>query len=498
MAYDFSIFNRSDRHLDEAYVKWLIENESLCRAIQFERLWSYYQNDSSPSTNNNSSTARPYLQAQEYGLPPRITGLHRSYWGSVDSGVDDTELQRKEIVIENDIGWRIETIVDFLFGRSFTITSNSPDKKRANEIEQILNAAFEANGGIIFFQQLALLGSVYGFVDILFRADSLFEPDQADCHRSELNNIEYAVESAKQIILEAIEPVRSLPVLNENDYRIIDFYLQYYIKQHNDLAPAPDATINSSGSSVKPRQSKCLEVFSDEFYQRYEDDELIFEAPNPLKVLPVVHIQNMAVPYQYEGHSDVEPLIPLQDELNTRLSDRASRITFQSFKMYLGKGVDNFLKLPVAPGVMWNTDNPEASIQEFGGDDGSPAETEHILQVRDALEKTSGVAAIAAGIIRNRIGNLTSAVALKITLMGILAKNQRKRQCYGRAIKEIANLVLLALDRSNIYPNRPEERTINIHWPNPLPENVTEILQEAKLKLDLGVSPEQVLNEIGY
>ena len=60
--------------------------------------------------------------------------------------------------------------------------------------------------------------------------------------------------------------------------------------------------------------------------------------------LPIVHIQNVAQPYLYEGISDVEILVPLQDELNTRLSDRASRITFQTFKMYLAKGILRGLK----------------------------------------------------------------------------------------------------------------------------------------------------------
>ncbi len=498
MAYDFSIFEEEDKYLDEGYVSWLTGDEYLARAVHFEKLWSYYRNSSYPGRLGSGNSGRPYLQAQEYGLPPRITGVHRNFWGNVEDGIDDNEIRRKEIVIENDIGWRIETIVDFLFGRKFTITSKAESSDRARQIEEVLNRVFEVNGGILFFQQLALLGSVYGFVDILLRADKLFDMDRADATEFGLNNSARLRQAVDNIILEAVEPVRSLPILNENDYRKIEYYIQYYRKRHNDLATDPNGLIASGGSNVRPRESSCLEIFSGQYRQCYEDGELVCQSLNPLGVMPVVHIQNMTIPYQYEGHSDVEPLIPLQDELNTRLSDRASRITFQSFKMYLGKGIDNFIKLPVAPGVMWNTDNPDATIEEFGGDSGSPAESEHIQQIRDALEKTSGVAAIAAGIIRNRIGNLTSAVALKITLMGILAKNQRKRQCYGKGISQISGLILHALDKSGVFPNAPEERQIEIHWPNPLPENITEILQEAKMKLDLGVSPDQVLREIGY
>jgi hypothetical protein len=112
--------------------------------------------------------------------------------------------------------------------------------------------------------------------------------------------------------------------------------------------------------------------------------------------LPVVHIQNIAQPFYYEGMSDVETLIPLQDELNTRLSDRANRITFQTFKMYLGKGIEGFEDKPVAPGRMWYTDNPEASIEEFGGDAATPSEALHIAEIREAMDKVSAVTPIVA------------------------------------------------------------------------------------------------------
>src|SRR5712672_3595672 len=74
--------------------------------------------------------------------------------------------------------------------------------------------------------------------------------------------------------------------------------------------------------------------------------------------------------------------------LNMRLSDRASRITMQSFKMYLGKGIDDFTQLPVGPGRMWTSDNPDADVITFGGDSDNPAESLHIADLREALDKS--------------------------------------------------------------------------------------------------------------
>ena len=491
MSYEFDIFEGG---LDANYVEWLTSSEYISRALRFEKLWNYYENPATASLSDNSGGSdRTYQQWQEYGLPSRITGMRRSFWGGVESGEVNSQVSRKEVVVENDIAWRIDTIVDFLFGSKFTITSRVPESDRARKIEYILNAIFEANGGMQFFQQAALMGSIYGFVDVIVRADKLF---------AEQNQVFGLNDCVERIILEVIEPVRSLPVLNENDYRRIEYYIQHYYKQHNDMSQSSAGgigTVDGRGkASSSPRESRCVEVVSAEYWQRYEDGDLVAQGRNVLGCMPVVHIQNLPVPYRYEGKSDVEPLVPLQDELNTRLSDRASRITMQSFKMYLAKGISNFDQMDVGPGTMWNTDNSDAQIEEFGGDESCPSEADHIDQVRDALEKSSGVAAIAAGMLKGRIGNLTSAVALKITLMGILAKNQRKRMCYGKGIAEMSKLILHALDKSGVFVTDPSERDIDIHWPNPLPENITEILQEAKMKMELGIDKDQVLKEIGY
>jgi hypothetical protein len=180
------------------------------------------------------------------------------------------------------------------------------------------------------------------------------------------------------------------------------------------------------------------------------------------------------------------------------LSDRASRITFQSFKMYLGKGVDGFEDRPVSPGRMWCTDNPDAAIEEFGGDNQSPTEDAHIAEIREAMDKVSGVTPLVAGVIKSKLGNLTSAVALRLTLMGMLSKTERKKFTYGEGLKKICAMVLLMLNDTGIYRTEIADREIDIIFPSPLPENTLEKLEEARIKKELGVPVEQVLRELGY
>ena len=76
MALELSIFQ--DESLQESFVQWLIENQWPDSSRHFSRLWDYYQNPMletvSPVQARIEESRRGYVQAQEMGLPARITG----------------------------------------------------------------------------------------------------------------------------------------------------------------------------------------------------------------------------------------------------------------------------------------------------------------------------------------------------------------------------------------------------------------------------------------
>ncbi len=502
MGFDLAIFG--DGELETEYIEWLVDERSVEIASHFGRLWEYYANRAVDARGTGaaerkvSSSGRCYVQAQEYGLPARITGVVHSGDGGIFGGRAVKDIQRKEVVIENDIGWRINAAVDFLFGKPISFVSKSTSGEKRAEIEGILKAVFSANGGIGFFQDMAVLGSVYGFVDCMVRPGK--EVFDYISYSSQDLTQEDVLQKAATIGLELIEAPRALPVLDENDYKKIRYYVQHFYQGKNQLAKRSSflSRLLGGGGVDKRKVVAVTEVVSADTWQRYEDKELVAEGGHPWGFLPVVHIQNIAQPFYYEGLSDIEPLVPLQDELNTRLSDRASRVTLQSFKMYLGKGVEGFENRPVSPGTMWYTDNPDAAIEEFGGDAAAPSEGLHIAEIREAMDKVSGVTPLVAGVLKSKLGNLTSAVALRLTLMGMLSKTERKEFTYGEGLKRIVRMVLAILDKANIYSTSEAERDVELIFPSPLPENVMEKLQEAQMKKELGVPVEQVLRELGY
>jgi len=504
MGFELEIF---DQQLEADFLDWLVDVQAATIRAHFSRLWDYYANPLTPLVGGGpverkvNESGHGYVQAQECGLPARITGLVQGPPSGTLGLRAVKDIQRKEVVIENDIAWRVNAAADFLFGKPLSLISRAADGRRRSEIETILNAVLAANGGPGFFQDMAVLGSVYGFVDCYLRPGAPLAPPAGPSVSSALP-LSSVLQWAQAIDLELIEAPRALPVLDEDDYRIIRYYVQHFHQRRNAVGNRSSflsRLLGGTGSRADSRQVVAVtEITSPEHWQRYEDKELVAEGNVPWGFLPVVHIQNVAQPYYYEGVSDVEPLIPLQDELNTRLSDRANRITFQSFKMYLGKGIEGFEDKPVAPGRMWHTDNPEASIQEFGGDAAAPSEDLHIAEIREAMDKTSGVTPVMAGVLKDRLGNLTSAVALRLTFMGMLSKNERKRHTYSAGLQKICRMVLSILDTAGVYRTSAPEREVEIVFASPMPEDTMEKLQAAQIKRELGVPPEQVLKELGY
>ncbi len=529
MTLDLTKFQ--DAELDSEYVTYLIDQQSAETSARYGRLWAYFRNPLIPAAasqvNTSSAHSRPYIQAQEVGLPARITGVVRH--GT--SGEATPDLRRKEVVIENDIAWRINTMVDFLFGRPVTVRSLASDPALAEIIERVIAAIIDANGGISFLQEISMLGCIYGFVDVALRAPAGPEaghsptaqratrvplpeppqksgsgrpgmpekPGQQDPERARFRiHEERVLSAARSLQLETIEAHRVLPILEEDDFRRSRYWIQRFYKHPSRLASSKRPWYRLGGGQRTQAIVEVVEIIGKSWWQRYEDRQLIAEGPNVLVRIPVVHIQNIAMSGSYEGLSDVEPMVPLQDELNTRLSDRANRVTYQSFKMYLGKGIDDFLERPVGPGQMWSTQNPDASIEEFGTDSGSPSEDAHIEQIRQAMDKVSGVTPLAAGLIRGNVGHLTSATALKVLLSGLLSRTAKKRLTYGTGLQRIVELCLSWLNVTGVLKTAPEDRRIETHWPSPLPADEAEQLRNAQIKAQLGVPSDRILAELGY
>src|SRR4029453_6612520 len=197
------------------------DNEAIALP-RLQRLWRYYRNALAEPSSGGGSSGPP---AQRAGLPKRL--------------LDVVQLQRddrfkREVVIENDIAWRIHTLVDFMFPAAPRIISKASDLRVRTEIESLLSAIIEANGGIALWQNAALLGSVYGHVDFLLDCDALSDvsPGAAPSKPSFADLVDRIRSS---VFIETVEAPRAIPLLSRHDYRVLDAYILHFQQPVNDV-----------------------------------------------------------------------------------------------------------------------------------------------------------------------------------------------------------------------------------------------------------------------
>ena len=88
MAFDFENFETDDLNPD--FIDWLVDEQWVNMQMHFGRLWDYYQNQMystiglAAADAKLNEAARTYIQAQEIGLPARITGIKRTQTSGVE------------------------------------------------------------------------------------------------------------------------------------------------------------------------------------------------------------------------------------------------------------------------------------------------------------------------------------------------------------------------------------------------------------------------------
>src|SRR3954451_15401207 len=100
MTYQLDTVLRDTNHLGQQAFRERIDKLLQTDGARFRRLWAYYRNPMRPCgvPPEEQGAERPYRQAQELGLPSRITGVRSGV--EMFGGTPVEGVARKEVVIE--------------------------------------------------------------------------------------------------------------------------------------------------------------------------------------------------------------------------------------------------------------------------------------------------------------------------------------------------------------------------------------------------------------
>lgn len=204
---------------------------------------------------------------------------------------------------------------------------------------------------------------------------------------------------------------------------------------------------------------------------------------------PIVDCQNLPAANDYYGTAELtDDAITLINAYNFVRSNTQRIIRFHAHPKTVAKGmqatdiqvgVDETLVLPDPASDLFTLE----MTTDLGGS------LQQARELEDAILQLTRTPHVALAKV-DGIGNL-SGVALQILYGPLVEKTNAKRETYGEMLVEL-NRRLLEMGGYGA------ENVTAIRWPSILPTNQKEMLETALLKLDVGVSKDTLLGELGY
>ncbi len=190
---------------------------------------------------------------------------------------------------------------------------------------------------------------------------------------------------------------------------------------------------------------------------------------NPYGWIPFVHVPNLQPANEFWGRSDLADVVPINRELDERISDQADIIRYHADPPVVFKGVTEHSDLAVGPGTVWDIPvDADVKLLEWQGQ--PVAVGEHIERVFRALYEVAETPRTAFG----DSGRLLSGVALETELRPIIQKTLRRRVFWTRALRRRNQLILRLAEQYGVGGARPGEfapyRT-RVIWPPMVPQD---------------------------
>jgi hypothetical protein len=217
--------------------------------------------------------------------------------------------------------------------------------------------------------------------------------------------------------------------------------------------------------------------------------ETLAETRWPWAFSPIVHNQNLPVPNEFYGRSDLEDdVLALNRGRNFVLSNMARIIRFHAHPKTYTKGIGGAkLNVDVDGTINLPSKDSEIGTVEMASDLASSLELDR--RIDEALHEIARVPAIATGKVED-IGQL-SGLAMQILHRPLVQMTKLKRLTYGDMIADL-NARLLEMAKHGAG------RQTTLVWPELLPSDPKAEREVAILDEQLGASTETLLGKLGY
>ena len=260
-----------------------------------------------------------------------------------------------------------------------------------------------------------------------------------------------------------------------------------------------------------------VEILTEDSIEEYINDELISSRPNPLGVIPIIHIPNIRISGSPWGLSDCYDIIPINRTYNEVATDVADIVNYHAAPVTVIIGA-KANQLEKGANKVWAGLPKEARVENLeGGAQGLKGAMEFLALMKKSMHEMTGVPETALGQAQP-ISN-TSGVALAIQFQPLMNRYHQKIVQYAHGLERVNELILrtLALKEPMMFNWDPNTDTplkkgqlqqldladpltyqSIIQFPQPLPLDKLIALNEIQSKMSLGLeSKEGALRTLG-
>lgn len=210
-----------------------------------------------------------------------------------------------------------------------------------------------------------------------------------------------------------------------------------------------------------------LEEWTDTTFRVLTDGQVVVDIPNPYGAIPYVIIANDPAPNQFWGQSDLEDLIPVCTELNTRMSVLSQILELSGSPITVLEGVDGTEGIRIGPGAKWEL--PEGAraylldLLQGGAAEVHLRYVEVLFRMLHDLSETPRTA-FGDG------GRDLSGAALEVEIQPLVQRIQRKRRQWDAALTR-RNQLLINLMAQHLHLDTTGFGTPTNIWPPILPSD---------------------------
>ena len=221
----------------------------------------------------------------------------------------------------------------------------------------------------------------------------------------------------------------------------------------------------------------------------YEGDKEVDRMENPYGFIPFVQIKNFPVAGRTRGVGDLDDVIPLNVELNTKKSDVSEVIDYHSAPITLvyGAKIGNLEK---GANKVWGGLPKDAKVENLGLQGDLTASANYIAETKTAMCEIAGIPETVLGG-ASAISN-TSGVALQYINLPLIERTRIKRNCSTAGLETVNEYILFiamyhGLIEKPEYISMKDFVSNEVTLPDTLPKDELMELQKIQQEMTLGI-----------